>query len=859
MELAFLFNQEGIRPEGLDGETGLLHQVSCLGRLGHRVAVVVAGRSPDGLLPSPGQGLEQIDFHRVAQLNCARVVAVLESSDAAVATDLSQLPVLLRTGGAAPFLLFTGKNPVREYAEDPQNNDETEAGYALMEVGAAVKAGLTILAVSEEATHALAGRFGITSVWVGNGERLDIQRLEKALWEGVERFRGLTARQPRISLCVIARNEEDAIGKCLRSARSAVDEMVVVDTGSDDRTRQVAAECGATVFSHRWQGDFAAARNVALEHVTGDWVLVLDADEVLAPGSGEVIRRAVRSPHLDGFRLDIVNLLGEDRVGGAVTSTNIRLFRRDGFRYEGAIHEQIGPSIVRRGGKVGALAGARILHDGYLASTVEMREKKERNLSILRQQAEENPQDPFVHYNLGVEYMRLNEVPRAVKSFQRSYRLLPGLNVSYAPLLIRHLAVCLLSEGRAGEAVSVLETASEAYPSHTDLFYLRGLAYNRLGEYDRALEQFEECLRLGDGDGVFGSQAGAGSFLACLGMAESYLGLGLMEKAMECRRQGEEEAAVWCKSLGLVSRATDGTWAELTAAESLVSEGRLEEALAWYRGLQQKSLPRDLSPALRLFLLQRKLTLELVAGDPAQATGDAEAVTAVDVQTAVVCRALIDWWFAPAGIRGNGKWPEGMRWRHISAVVGALLDFRQTERWAALVKSLGQALDPTELRLGLGKMLFGRGLYEGAAEYLLACAAEGKADADAWWQLGEIARQQSDTARQEAGRAAQQAMLADALNFYRQAIRLAPERARFWVSAALCYQAQGRERAGLRLLKLAMRRTGGEILHITRMALELSARVRSDCAPASGLPLCGRASSLQANQPDVSEQVGTGR
>ena len=97
----------------------------------------------------------------------------------------------------------------------------------------------------------------------------------------------------RLTLCLIARNEEEMLPGCLASVRGVVDEVVVVDTGSTDRTRQVAAEAGALVLDRPWDDDFAAPRNLALSRATAGWVLALDADERLAPSAGQVVLGAI--------------------------------------------------------------------------------------------------------------------------------------------------------------------------------------------------------------------------------------------------------------------------------------------------------------------------------------------------------------------------------------------------------------------------------------------------------------------------------------------------------------------------------------------------------------------------------------
>lgn len=144
----------------------------------------------------------------------------------------------------------------------------------------------------------------------------------------------------RISLCMIVRNEADTIERCLRSAAPAVDELIVVDTGSTDDTVRIARRYGAVVFSAEWEDDFAAARNVGLERATGDWILVLDADEELAEDAPERLRACVRDRSCSGYYVTIYNYFHSFSEDAAVHSS-IRLFRNDPrHRFEGAIHDK---------------------------------------------------------------------------------------------------------------------------------------------------------------------------------------------------------------------------------------------------------------------------------------------------------------------------------------------------------------------------------------------------------------------------------------------------------------------------------------------------------------------------------------
>ena len=129
----------------------------------------------------------------------------------------------------------------------------------------------------------------------------------------------------KISLCLIARDEEQLLTGALESVYGAVDEIIVVDTGSTDGTREIARNAGALVIDHFWQDDFSAARNEALAHATGDWVLVLDADERLAPGAVTAIREGVEKNSFDCGLLPLFNASREDATIAEVLEGDAQL------------------------------------------------------------------------------------------------------------------------------------------------------------------------------------------------------------------------------------------------------------------------------------------------------------------------------------------------------------------------------------------------------------------------------------------------------------------------------------------------------------------------------------------------------
>ncbi len=806
----------------------LIAHSRALAQRGHDVVVFGLGDRPRWL---PWE----ICFSSVKSLRVAP--ETVSQCDAVIGTHWSHAGALLDAGTAAPFLLL-----------GPAGPEEADALASTVQ-----SLPVHVLATSQHVVRWLGETRPRGEVWfcsppgngAGPGQGRGAARLEDVLARAVEAHRARIPDRVTLGLAMIVRDEQESLRRCLASAAPVVDQMVVVDTGSRDGTVSVAREAGALVVSYEWQDDFAAARNVALDHVETDWVLVLDADEQVARTSGPVIRRAITNPLVDGFLLDILNFAGEVTISGGVTHANVRLFRRlPGVRYEGALHEQVGPSLLRAGGCVRPLPGAVILHYGYLGAAVEGYDKKRRNLEIAKRQAREDPHDPFVHFNLAVEYMRQRDRSRAIKHFQRAFRLLPGPHAPYAPALLRHLAACLMDEGRYDEALVLLEHAKAVYPGYVDLRYLRGLALNRMGRYKDALQELNECLRMGDSGSMYTfSQLGVGSFLAQAAAAESHFGLGEVDEAIAARQALAEEVT---RRLGEVVHVPAAAVSAVTSvwvrAEEDLRAGRLQDALAGYRCLLGPDT-RDVFLTTQLGQLwPRKIALELAVGDSATARQDLGQLAGVNPRAARAVRMLLERCLSaceaaasPSGrvaeAGGNGarvgERADGgagqLGWRDVAPFLAALIDVGREDWFNRACDVLrGGLMDPGELDRELGKLYFHRGLKDKAVVHLMASVERGGADPAVLHALGEISS--------AAG------LHTEARTFFREAIRRQPGDARWWVSLALCYHRAGRDRAGLRVLELARRHAGGEAIHAARMGLGISLQLSRCVGPARRPP-----------------------
>lgn len=236
---------------------------------------------------------------------------------------------------------------------------------------------------------------------------------------------------PRITLCMIVRDEEAMLGGCLESVRGTVDDIVVVDTGSRDGTRQVATGAGARVFEFTWCDDFAAARNAALAHASGDWILQLDGDERLVPGAAGRIRSAVAKARFDCGLLRIhdaarVDAPFADVISGRERQSEVqlvaRLLRRTpDLAYVDAIHENVLPWVRKRGTKV-ATIDTDIVHLGATTQVVDSKKKVDRNVRLLRARIERDPTDLVAYGYLAHDYLRAGMLDEAFEAADQGWK-----------------------------------------------------------------------------------------------------------------------------------------------------------------------------------------------------------------------------------------------------------------------------------------------------------------------------------------------------------------------------------------------------------------------------------------------------
>jgi len=313
------------------------------------------------------------------------------------------------------------------------------------------------------------------------------------------------------SATLIVKNEEANLPPCLRALQEVVQEIVVVDTGSDDRTVEIARAFTGHVHFFAWCDDFGAARNFALECASGDYVLSVDADEcLLDPEQAAQLIEAFMTRHGPDVAgtVEIISTVGAGQDAQEAVTTVQRLFRRDRFRFEGAIHEQLTPLS---GTKRAAATGLRFAHSGYAHGVSSPQHKSHRNKRLLQAALETHPDDEYYWYQLGKAHAALGEHADACAAFERALNSIhfSGISASgrIGPVAADVLTDLIVSTAYAYVNAHQTEKAEALLAEHEamghagvhtpDFHHALGYVHLMLGNIARSRQAYETSLQFG--------------------------------------------------------------------------------------------------------------------------------------------------------------------------------------------------------------------------------------------------------------------------------------------------------------------------------------------------------------------------
>lgn len=323
------------------------------------------------------------------------------------------------------------------------------------------------------------------------------------------------SNKPRLSTCMIVKNEAELLPACLDSICEVSDEIIVMDTGSTDATIDIAKQYGAHVEVIEWKQHFGDARNEALKLATGDWILSIDADERLTKEDTVLLRSLLDGSHeYEGWFLQVEHFLSDDEDAVPISiNPLLRLFRnREAYRFEGAIHEQIAPVILReRPEAVFGISRCRIRHLGYQSHIVMNKNKIQRNIALLEHTLETEGREPFHLFNLAVEKLRLGSIEEALSLLIEAKAITP-FSATFAHLMIKYEAMALAALGRFEEAIASCRSGLRFYPDYSDLYFAMAHYEEALGQRKAAVASLKRAIEVGPPPNHYHTESGLATY-----------------------------------------------------------------------------------------------------------------------------------------------------------------------------------------------------------------------------------------------------------------------------------------------------------------------------------------------------------
>lgn len=305
-----------------------------------------------------------------------------------------------------------------------------------------------------------------------------------------------------VSVCIIAKNEEKHIENCLSRLKPYGFEIVVTDTGSTDRTKEIAQKYADKVLDFEWIDDFAAARNFCVAHAENDWILSLDCDEYVSSIDLEQL---------------LLNMLGNKEKTGVLRLTNLyknrdgresftkadmpRMFHRDYYTFLYPIHEQIRSidPAKRTGIMDSFLLPMEVIHHGYNVMVEEMLQKQERNLKLLYKRLEEMPEDVYTLFQIGQSEYNKGNIDLAIEFYEKSLSYEPDEKILYVQMCIYALASCYIDKGESNKALELMNKYADRINTAKFVFS-HASAYANCDQLIKALLLYIKTLSLPDVD-----------------------------------------------------------------------------------------------------------------------------------------------------------------------------------------------------------------------------------------------------------------------------------------------------------------------------------------------------------------------
>lgn len=309
-----------------------------------------------------------------------------------------------------------------------------------------------------------------------------------------------------ISLCMITKNEEKNLEKCLNSVKPITDEIIIVDTGSTDKTKEIAKKFTSKIYDFKWNDDFSEARNFSLQKATKEWVLVLDSDELIAKKDIDKVKKLTENKEIMAYSFmrrnytnnssvsgwlpnDGLYVEGKDFAGWYLTKIIKLFWNKKEIRFEGIIHELVDKSIEKLNGKI-KLADIPLHHFSSLNLESE-KEKRKFYLKICQEKTKQEPNNGNAFLELGIICKELEMHDEAINAFEKA----TAINKKLTRACLE-LGIVFEKKEDYNEAIKHYRQALKKNPKSSEALFGLGICFFRLGILTNAKENFEKALDL---------------------------------------------------------------------------------------------------------------------------------------------------------------------------------------------------------------------------------------------------------------------------------------------------------------------------------------------------------------------------
>ncbi|NFV30979.1 glycosyltransferase [Clostridium botulinum] len=302
----------------------------------------------------------------------------------------------------------------------------------------------------------------------------------------------------KLSIAMMVKNESKYLDKCLSSLKPVLEavssELIIVDTGSTDNTVEIAKKYTNKLYFHKWNNDFSDMRNITIDYCNGEWIFIIDGDEVLQEPQSIIDALTLKlDKEYNTLFIRVKSLHSEYNLNSYSTLTSPRIFKNDGsFKYEGKVHNQPihkEPSL---------LLNSEILHYGYVTNDPELMERKfKRTASILKSELERKPDDIYYLYQLGKSYHLHKDLQQSIEQYEKAYKILDKkkLKKNFGQLYMPFASAYSTSK-QYKEAIKICKEGIKLFDGYLDLYYIAANSLEALGDLEEAFYYYKEFIKV---------------------------------------------------------------------------------------------------------------------------------------------------------------------------------------------------------------------------------------------------------------------------------------------------------------------------------------------------------------------------